>query len=118
MAKKVKEFLLILLPVTIFIGYPIYMHVLVWGRGADEHLWNPYIFCGMPSYALSTGYPWWNLVGVLFSTFRDVVLHNPIGMVLFAGSVWWLLKKENKLRYGLMILMEFNMLYFAYWSCG
>lgn len=35
-------------------------------------LWNPYIFMGMPAYALSTGYTWFNVIYVIFSEFRDI----------------------------------------------
>jgi hypothetical protein len=29
-------------------------------------LWNPLIFCGMPAYAIGTGYLWFNLIAVIF----------------------------------------------------
>jgi hypothetical protein len=29
-------------------------------------LWNPLIFCGMPAYAIGTGYLWFNLIYVVF----------------------------------------------------
>lgn len=35
-------------------------------------LWNPYIFTGMPAYALSVGYKWFNLVYVVTNTVRSV----------------------------------------------
>jgi len=113
-----KQFTLTLLPVVIFIGYPIYMHVGVWGRGAESHLWNPYIFTGMPSYAISTGYVWWNLIGVAFSTARDILLYSPYWTVLFAGSIFFFFLKENKLRYIIMIFAELVVLYYAHWELG
>lgn len=35
-------------------------------------LWNPYIFMGMPAYAISVGYKWFNLVYVVTNAIRSV----------------------------------------------
>jgi hypothetical protein len=35
-------------------------------------LWNPYIFTGMPAYALAVGYKWFNLVYVVVNSVREV----------------------------------------------
>ena len=35
-------------------------------------LWNPYIFTGMPAYAISTGYKWFNIVYVVANTVRNI----------------------------------------------
>ncbi len=35
-------------------------------------LWNPLIFCGMPAYAIGTGYTWFNLIYVVFTSVRTV----------------------------------------------
>ncbi|MBX2975141.1 MAG: YfhO family protein [Ignavibacteriaceae bacterium] len=35
-------------------------------------LWNPHIFCGMPAYSLGTGYTWFNLIYVVFTTVRSI----------------------------------------------
>ncbi len=35
-------------------------------------LWNPLIFCGMPAYALGTGYGWFNLIYVVFSAVKNL----------------------------------------------
>ncbi len=35
-------------------------------------LWNPYIFCGMPAYAMSVGYKWFNIVYVITNSVRSV----------------------------------------------
>ncbi len=35
-------------------------------------LWNPYIFNGMPAYAIAVGYKWFNLVYVSLSAARDI----------------------------------------------
>ncbi|MGE5457187.1 MAG: YfhO family protein [Methanococcaceae archaeon] len=34
-------------------------------------LWNPYIFCGMPAYALAVGYKWFNLIYVLITALKS-----------------------------------------------
>jgi hypothetical protein len=35
-------------------------------------LWNPYIFTGMPAYAISTGYKWFNIIYVITNTVRNI----------------------------------------------
>ena len=35
-------------------------------------LWNPYVFGGMPAYALAVGYKWFNLIYVTVNSIRDV----------------------------------------------
>jgi hypothetical protein len=35
-------------------------------------LWNPYIFTGMPAYAISTGYKWFNAIYVVTNTVRNI----------------------------------------------
>lgn len=35
-------------------------------------LWNPYIFTGMPAYALATGYKWFNIIYVVTNSVRSV----------------------------------------------
>ncbi len=35
-------------------------------------LWNPLIFCGMPAYAIGTGYKWFNLIYVGFTAVRSI----------------------------------------------
>ena len=35
-------------------------------------LWNPYIFTGMPAYAIATGYKWFNAVYVVTNTVRNI----------------------------------------------
>ena len=35
-------------------------------------LWNPLIFCGMPAYAIGTGYKWFNLIYVVITSVRSV----------------------------------------------
>ncbi len=35
-------------------------------------LWNPYIFTGMPAYALATGYKWFNIIYVVTNAVRNI----------------------------------------------
>ncbi|MCH8032875.1 MAG: YfhO family protein [Bacteroidetes bacterium] len=35
-------------------------------------LWNPYVFNGMPAYAIAVGYKWFNLIYVSLRTARDI----------------------------------------------
>ena len=35
-------------------------------------LWNPLIFCGMPAYAIGSGYTWFNLIYVVFTSVRTL----------------------------------------------
>ena len=35
-------------------------------------LWNPYIFTGMPAYAISVGYKWFNVIYVVANTVRTI----------------------------------------------
>ncbi len=35
-------------------------------------LWNPYVFGGMPAYALAVGYKWFNLIYVTVNSVRDI----------------------------------------------
>lgn len=35
-------------------------------------LWNPNIFCGMPAYAMATGYKWFNVIYVVTNTVRNI----------------------------------------------
>lgn len=35
-------------------------------------LWNPYIFTGIPAYAISTGYKWFNIIYVVTNTARNI----------------------------------------------
>ena len=36
-------------------------------HGEGFTLWNPYIFCGMPAYALGTAPTWFNLIYTVFT---------------------------------------------------
>jgi hypothetical protein len=35
-------------------------------------LWNPYVFCGMPAYAIAVGDKWFNLIYVSLTAARDI----------------------------------------------
>jgi hypothetical protein len=53
-------------------------------HGDGYTLWNPYIFCGMPAYAISVGYKWFNLIYVGLDLLRKIF------MVFFTNNyaVW------------------------------
>ena len=113
-----KAFVLLFTPVAVYIGYPFYLFTGVFPVGIGERLWNPYIFGGMPAYAVGTGYIWWNLLYIVAHTTRTVIFLNPIGTLLFIGSVYWYFKRRGKLTYSLLIIAEVMMLYFAFWNFG
>lgn len=106
-----------LLPLIIFYGSPTYLWFGVWG--AEERLWNPYVFCGMPAYATGiAGYKWFDLVYVFISTTKICLFYNPLGTLLFIGSILWLNYRGTTLVYLLVIFLEIIMLYFAYYNYG
>ncbi|HEY7750955.1 MAG TPA: hypothetical protein VH917_01595, partial [Ignavibacteriaceae bacterium] len=37
----------------------------------DFTLWNPYVFGGMPAYAISVGYKWFNIIAVTIASVRE-----------------------------------------------
>ncbi len=41
-------------------------------HGEGYTLWNPYIFCGMPAYAIGVGFKWFNLIYVVFTSLRSL----------------------------------------------
>jgi Bacterial membrane protein YfhO len=41
-------------------------------HGAGYTLWNPYIFCGMPAYAIGIGFKWFNLIYVVITYFKKI----------------------------------------------
>lgn len=47
-------------------------------------LWNPHIFCGMPSYSITVGYTWFNLVYVVASELR----HYTMGIFEVDYTMW------------------------------
>ena len=52
-------------------------------------LWNPYVFGGMPAYAIATGYKWFNLIWVSIDTVRSF-FSSPF-MVDYAKWTFYLL---------------------------
>ncbi len=48
------------------------MRSYVDNHGSGFTLWDPLIFCGMPAYALGTGYTWFNLIYVVFAFVRTI----------------------------------------------
>ena len=80
--------LLIILLIFILFYYPLYFGGKTFQSGdiitsessrtyVENHeggytLWNPYIFCGMPAYAMSVGYKWFNIIYVIANSVRSV----------------------------------------------
>ena len=48
------------------------MHSYIENHGEGYTLWNPYIFCGMPAYAIGTSAKWFNFMYVGITAVRDV----------------------------------------------
>ncbi len=48
------------------------MHSYIENHGEGYTLWNPYIFCGMPAYAIGVSFKWFNLFYVGITAVRDV----------------------------------------------
>jgi Bacterial membrane protein YfhO len=76
-------------------------------HGEGFTLWNPYIFCGMPAYAIAVGYKWFNLIFVMLSTARDI-FSSPFAIdyakwtfyliaLAYTMFVFMLRRTENKL---------------------
>lgn len=81
-------FLLVILLIFLLFYYPLYFGGKTFQSGdiitsqsakiyIENHkggftLWNPYIFTGMPAYAIAVGYKWFNLIHVITITVRDI----------------------------------------------
>ena len=48
------------------------MHSYIDNHSGGYTLWNPYIFCGMPAYAMGVAFKWFNLFYVGITTVRDI----------------------------------------------
>jgi hypothetical protein len=110
-------YLLGVLLLVIYLGYPIYLRTAVWVT--NDSLWNPYIFGGMPSYAVGgVGYKWFNLIYVFADTTKIVLYCCPLGVLAFVGAMVWFYHHQTTLAYLLMLFTEIIMLYFAFWEFG
>ena len=66
-------------------------------------LWNPYIFTGMPAYAISVGYKWFNVIYVVANTVRTIFsapFSNQYAMWTFylfalAYTMFFFMMKQN-----------------------
>lgn len=83
------------------------MTTYIENHGEGYTLWNPYVFGGMPAYAISVGYKWFNLVYVLNNTLRDI-FSSPFAVdyakwtfyllaLAYTMFVFFYLKTKNKL---------------------
>ena len=67
-------------------------------------LWNPYVFCGMPAYTLSTGYKWFNLIWVgvdsakrvLMIPFSDQYIQWSFYLIALAYSMYFFFYQRTK----------------------
>ncbi|MDP4193278.1 MAG: hypothetical protein Q8858_17070 [Bacteroidota bacterium] len=67
-------------------------------------LWNPYIFCGMPSYALAVEFKWFNLIYVGISAVKWLFLKAfsveystwTLYLILLAFTSYFLMKYKTK----------------------
>jgi hypothetical protein len=81
-------FLLVILALFLFFFSPLYFGGKTFQSGdivtslsartyienntGEYTLWNPYVFGGMPAYAIAVGYKWFNLIYVSLNTIRDI----------------------------------------------
>ena len=81
-------FLIVILALFLFFFSPLYFggktfqsgdiitsqssRTYVENHTGDYTLWNPYVFGGMPAYALAVGSKWFNLVYVTVNSVRDI----------------------------------------------
>jgi len=108
------QYALALLPVAIFLGYPIFLYTAV--EPADNLLWNIYIFFGMPTHAAPIGstYKWWNLIYVGADTIKRIFFYFPLGGVALVGLVWYNYKNSSAVAYVMLILVEFIVLFITF----
>ncbi|MGE5400533.1 MAG: YfhO family protein [Ignavibacteriales bacterium] len=67
-------------------------------------LWNPYVFCGMPAYAMAVGFKWFNLIFVGITAvkwlFREVFSAEyaiwTLYLILLAFTSFFLMKYKTK----------------------
>jgi len=85
---QIPVFVLVILALFVFFFSPLYFGGKTFQSGdiitsnssksyVENHtgeytLWNPYVFGGMPAYALAVGYKWFNLIYVTVNSVRDV----------------------------------------------
>lgn len=85
---QILVFVLVILALFLYFFSPIYFGGKTFQSGdiitsmsaksyLDNHqgeytLWNPYIFGGMPAYAISVGFKWFNLVYVIITEVRNI----------------------------------------------
>ncbi|MDH3268866.1 MAG: YfhO family protein [Ignavibacteria bacterium] len=81
-------FIIVILALFLFFFSPLYFGDMTFQSGdiitsqssrtyvenhtGDYTLWNPYVFGGMPAYALAVGSKWFNLVYVTVNSVRDI----------------------------------------------
>lgn len=85
---QVAAFIVVILLVFIIFYFPLYFGGKTFQSGdivtsksattyLENHedgftLWNPYVFCGMPAYAIAIGFKWFNFFWVALDVTRDI----------------------------------------------
>ena len=85
----------------------------------QSHLWFPYVFGGMPSYACPgvVGVKWWNGFWVLTKGISTILITNAIGLWIFGLVFYWFWKKQRYYKYILLFIAEIFMLGTTDWLC-
>lgn len=87
-----------------------------------ELLWYPYIFGGMPSYAVGgVGKKWWNQIQITLDTTIHLAYANPFCFIVFIVLVYWLYRKwisGKKLTtiYSVVVIWELFMIVTTDWN--
>jgi len=82
-------------------------------HSGDYTLWNPYVFGGMPAYALAVGYKWFNLIYASLNGVRDI-FSSPFAVdyakwtfyllaLAYAMFAFFYLQTKNKLVSSLVV---------------
>lgn len=119
----VKNYAKIMLSVMLFYYIFYFGTVMGFATGTPAtHLWYPYSFGGMPSYALGgVGVKWWNHVDVLLGGLIRLLFYNPIFTAVFSISLYFLVKrwlhgKKIVWSYILTILAEVTTIFTTEWK--
>jgi len=123
---QIPVFILIILALFLFFFAPLYFGGKTFQSGdivtsqsaktyVQNHtdgytLWNPYVFGGMPAYAIAVGYKWFNLVYVTLTSVRDV-FSSPFA-VDYAKWTFYLLALAYSMFTFFICRLETNLLVF------
>jgi hypothetical protein len=65
-------------------------------KTAEEMLWNPLVLCGIPSYAITTGVVWFNMISNYYASFRFFIFNNPMAYLMVWVLIFWANEREGK----------------------